>query len=286
MPEPVYYLNGRFCSKDQALISPLDRAFLMGDAIYEVVRVQNSRLFCAPAHYDRMATGLNALSIPNPLTREQFLALLLDLARRNNVVNGSVYLQITRGVTARTHLMPKDLTPTLFGCATSLDVIPPWKPWPNGVPVVTFPDIRWGRCDLKTTMLLPNSMGKQKAKDAHAFEAIFVAQDGTVREGTSSSLMAVWGGALRGHPMNQHVLPGITRQLVVKLAKQDGIKVIEEPFSLDQLLKADEAFLTGTTTDIAPIATVDGRPLAASPGPLTRRLMALYDKALKEETGG
>ena len=282
--ETALYVNGVFCHREEARVSALDRAFLMGDAIYEVLRVQNGRLFRMGEHRDRMANGLNALKIPSPFSEKGFEELCVELVRRNGVNVGIVYVQVSRGAAERTHLLPRGITPTVFGFAQSGE-FPRWKSSPDGVAAITTSDIRWGRCDLKTTMLLPNSLAKQKAEDAGAFEAIFVSDDGIVREGTSTSLLAIWDGGLHGHPLNERVLPGVTRQVVAELAHREGIPVVEEPFGLAQMLAADELVLTGTTSDVCPVVRVDGTAIGSGRiGPVSQRLIGLLADTLERET--
>ena len=186
-------------------------------------------------------------------------------------------MQVTRGAAPeRDHRLPQAPSPTVFAWARQTPM-PGWARFPNGVTTVTVPDPRWQRCDIKTTMLLANTLAKQHAADAGAFEAIFVAEDGTVREGSSTSVFAVLNGVLRTHPANHRILPSITRTLVLETAREAGIEQREEAFSYEEMLNAGEVFLASTTCDVCPVAEVDGRKIGRGrPGPVTWRLMKLF----------
>ena len=284
MDQPVYYVNGTFCAPAEAAVSVLDRGFLFGDALYEVTRVQNGALFRAQDHCDRMARGFGFLRIVPPFTDRAFGDLCLELARRNQVTTGTVYIQVTRGAVERTHLIPTGIGPTVFAFAKSAD-LPSWQDQPGGVSAITVPDIRWGRCDIKTTMLLPNSLAKQHAHDAGAYEAIQVSEEGVVREGASTNVCAVLDGVVRTHPRDPHVLPGITRQVVLDLARQAGIPVEEQAVSREELAVADEVFLTGTASDVCPVVILDGRAVGDGRiGPVTGKLIDLLAETLARET--
>lgn len=277
----VFFVNGSFCAREGAKVSVLDRGFVMGDAIYEVVRVHEGVLPLWRAHHARMRRGLDALGIASPMDEGAFGSLCLELAQRNAVRSGTVYLQVTRGVADRTHLIPADLTPTVVGFARSL-AIPTWrKSHPEGVTAITVPDDRWGRCDLKTTMLLANSLAKQQAHKAGAYEAILIGPDGTVREGASSGLFVVMDGTLHTHPADHHILPSITRRNVIQLANNAGLVCSESPFQLSQLRRAEEVFLAATTTAVCPVVGIDGQPIAdGKPGAITMRLAHDYEQMI------
>ena len=286
MSEITCYLDGEYLDIREARVSVLDRGHLMGDAVYEVTRVQNGRLFRARQHYERMARGLGALGIPTPFTAEAFEAVNVELLRRNGIQGGLIYIQVSRGATLRTHLVPKGLTPTVFGYSASCP-LPKWRDHPEGVTVITSADLRWQRCDIKTTMLLPNSLAKQEAVDAGCYDVILVAEDGTCREGSSSSLFIVSDGALRTHPADNHILPGITRQTIIEIAGAEGIPLREETFRREQLLVAEEAMLVGTTTDVCPVVQVDGKPIGEGRiGPVTQRLIGLLAELIEREVSG
>lgn len=282
MPEPIVYLNGAYCNVADAKISILDRGLLFGDSVYEVVRVHKGGLFRVGDHYKRMVHGLESVRIAMPFTRRQFDAIYSALVKRNGLKTGYIYMQITRGVPAeREHRLPRGpLEPTVFAYARSV-AMPGWAKYPGGVNAVTVPDVRWQHCDVKTTMLLPNVLAKQKAADAGAFEAIFVANDGTVREGSSTSMFAVIDGVLRTHPANDLILPSITRSLVLEIAGEARLPHKEVAFSLQEMLAADEVFLASTTCDVCPIVEIDKRKIGKGvPGPMTKKLMKLIARKL------
>jgi D-alanine transaminase len=279
------YVNGEFCDLADAKISILDRGLLFGDAVYETGRVNNGRLFRVGDHYARMSGGLKALGISVPFSASQFETILTELAKRNGVRSGLVYIQVTRGAAMRAHVPPKEISPNVFAFVQT-GQMPSWlREYPGGVPVVTVEDLRWQRCDIKTSMLLANTLAKRQAADAGAFEAVLVGQDGTVREGALSNLFAVLGGSLRTHPADHHVLPGVTRNLVLGLARQHGIPAAERAFSKAELFAAEEVFLTGTTADVCPVVRVDGKSIGQGGiGPITARLGRLLAEMLDAET--
>lgn len=284
MTTEQFWLNGAFVGPEEARVSPLDRAFLMADAIYEVVRIHNGTPFLAGAHYDRMAFGLSELGIRVPFDREGFGRLLQEMAARNGVQSGLAYLQVSRGAAPRSHLLPQDVEPTVFGFA-NCPPMPTWRDYPDGVKAITVPDERWARCDLKTTMLLPNSLAKQKAHDAGAFEAIFVGTHGTVREGSSTGLIAAQGGTLFTHPLTRRILPSITRAAVLEIAAEEGIPAEERKFGVEELLAADEVMLLGSNTDVCPAVEIDGNAIGAGrPGPLAGRLLKRLREKMESET--
>jgi D-alanine transaminase len=281
----IGYVNGEFCDLADAKISILDRGLLFGDAIYEALRVNNGRLFRVGDHYARMSNGLKALGIPIPFSASQFETILTDLARRNGVRSGLVYMQVTHGAAMRAHVPPKDIAPNVFAFIQTSEV-PSWpRKYPGGVSVATVEDLRWQRCNVKTSMLLANSLAKRQAAEAGGFEAILIGQDGTVHEGAVSNLFAVIGGSLRTHPVDGHVLPGVTRNVVLDLARANGIPASEHAFNKAEFFAAEEAFLTGTTADVCPVVRVDGKPIADGRiGPVTARLIKLLADKLDAET--
>jgi D-alanine transaminase len=279
------YVNGEFCDLADAKISILDRGLLFGDAVYETVRVNNGRLFRVADHYARMSGGLKALGIPVPFSASRYEAILTELAKRNGVRSGLLYIQVTRGAAMRAHVPPKELSPNVFAFVQTGEV-PSWpRKYPGGVSVATVEDLRWQRCNVKTSMLLANALAKRQAADADAFEAILIGPDGTVREGAVSNLFAVFNASLRTHPADNHVLPGVTRNLVLGLARTHGIPAEERAFSRAELLAAEEAFLTGTTADVCPVVRVDGKPIGGGRiGPITAKLSRLLAEMLEAET--
>lgn len=273
----LVYLNGKYLPQGEATISVEDRGFLFADGVYEVVRIIDGRPHLLREHLERMEAGLRALRIE--FTDVGGLGEVASrLIEENDLAEGdaTLYLQVTRGAAPRKHAFPAPGTPpTVFGMAR------PYTPHPEsyyteGVATITVPDTRWARCDIKSIALLPNVLANQQARETGAHEALFV-RDGVVLEGSQSNLFAVLDGVLVTYPRCNYILPGITRQLALQLAADLGIPNQEEPIRLDQLWAAEELFLTGTTTEIMPIKTVDGRPIGTgAPGPITRSLLAAY----------
>ncbi|MED4602010.1 D-amino-acid transaminase [Paenibacillus validus] len=274
MPQQIWFQQG-LLSKEEVRISPDDRGYYFGDGIYEVFRVYHGRLFEADAHFDRLERTAAALRIPLPLPREAMTAKLRELIAANELQTGTVYMQITRGEAPRSHPFPADAAPVLFASASEYGR--PLASMQQGISAVTAEDIRWLRCDLKTLNLLPNVLAKQEALDRGADEVI-LHRSGTVTECSASNVMIVRDGAVCTHPANHLILHGITRLVVLRLARELGIPVIEEPFTIDMLREADEAFITGTTVEVTPIVRIDDAPVAQGiPGPVTRRLQAAFE---------
>lgn len=281
----IVYLNGRYLTKEGASISVDDRGFLFADGVYEVVRCYRGHLFQFQAHLQRMEHGLSALRIAFHNLHE-----LVEVSRRllkdNNLVNDDavVYLQITRGAAwPRTHAFPEaDTLPTVYVAASSF--APPLQKREQGIAVITTPDLRWSRCDLKTVGLLVNCLGKQQALELGADEVIFV-RDGVALEGSSSSLFIVKHGIVRTNPKTNYILPGITRQVVIDLCWQQRIAVEEMPVFVEALQGADEVFITHTTGEIVPVVRVDQRAIAAgTPGQMTRRLQSAFNDFVASST--
>jgi len=270
------YLNGQFLPAEQARISVLDRGFIFGDGVYEVWRVVDGKLFEHARHDRRLRRGLKAIEISVPDREVDGLSAVAErLLRENDLARGegTFYLEISRGAAPRTHAYPPAGTKaTVFAMVSRFDV--PHALREAGANAITEPDVRWLRCDVKTIQLLPNVMAKQKAQVAGALEAIFV-RDGIVTEGTHTSVLGVKNGELRTHPLGPLILPSITRELVIEIAREQGVKVREEPFTEKELFALDELFVSGTTTDVTPIVEVNGRKIGGGkPGPISKALYA------------
>lgn len=271
----LVFLNGTFLPAGEATISALDRGFVFGDGVYEVWRVVRGQLFEPARHQARMERGLSELRLNRPM--DASLERLTAIAQRLFVENGlqdgeaTLYVEITRGTAPRTHYFPPPGTaPTLLVMAG------PFAPSGarfTGTSVITQPDVRWLRCDIKTIQLLPNVLARQAATEAGASEAVFV-RDGVITEGTHTTVFGVLDGILRTHPANHLVLPGVTRDVVIHLARASGLEVRENGISMGELRNATELFLTGTTTDVTPIISIDGRKVGdGTPGPVARGLL-------------
>jgi D-alanine transaminase len=270
------YLNGQYLKPDDAKIPVLDRGFIFGDGVYEVWRFVEGTLFEHERHERRLKNGLRTIEIDVP---DHDVEGLADVAERliseNGLVRGegTFYVEITRGVAPRTHAFPpRGTQATIFAMASKFEV--PHALRETGAKAITQPDVRWLRCDVKTVQLLPNCLAKQKASEAGALEAIFV-RDGVVTEGTHTSVLGVKNGELVTHPLSPLILPSVTREVVIEIAREQGIPVKERPFSQTELFQLDELFVSGTTTDVTPIVEVDGKRIGSGkPGPVSRQLYA------------
>lgn len=279
----IVYLNGSYLEQDNAKISVNDRGFLFGDGIYEVIRVVEGSYVLAQEHLDRMDEGLEAIGIDmDSSIRNKMLTIGQELIRKNNLEKGqsSVYIQVTRGAaSARSHTFPDPaVSPTVYLSAGSFT--PHRQLHKDGVPVITVPDVRWSRCNLKTVNLLPNTLAKQRAKDAGVNSAIMI-RDGVITESPNANIFGVKDGVLYTYPATHQILNGITRQAVLKIADQLDIPVILEPIPEHKLFDQDELFFSGTTTDIQPITVVDGKKIGnGKPGNVVRRIQEAYEDLL------
>ncbi|MEX2178896.1 MAG: D-amino acid aminotransferase [Gemmatimonadaceae bacterium] len=270
----VVYLNGQFLPAADAKISVLDRGFIFGDGVYEVWRVIEGQLFEHERHHRRLLSGLHSLRIDVPPADVDALGGVAGrLVKENGLERGEAtfYVEITRGAAPRTHAFPPAGTKaTILGMVSRFEV--PHALRASGATAITQPDTRWLHCDIKTVQLLPNCMAKQQATEAGAMEAIYV-RDGIVTEGTHTTVFAVKGGALYTHPAGPLILPSITRAVVLEIAKEQGVSIRETPFTIKELFTMDELFVSGTTTDVTPIVTVDGKRIGTGkPGPVSLSL--------------
>lgn len=275
----IVHLNGRYLPEEEALVPVNDRGFLFADGVYEVTPAYRGRFFLMDRHRDRLQRGLCALRIDADLSGlEEIHTRLLQENGLAEAEVSVVYLQITRGVAPRTHAFPKTpVPPTVYAFAKEF-VRPDPRVWERGYGAVTVPDRRWSRADVKTISLLPNVLAQQAAADAGVSDAVLV-RDGMALEGAHNNFFAVFGDTLVTHPLSNVVLPGITRTYVVELARELGIEVQERPIQIEELQWATEAFFTGTTTEIRPTVTIDGRAVGdGTVGPVTRRLATEFRK--------
>jgi D-alanine transaminase len=266
----IVYLNGRFVPESEAAISPLDRGFLFGDAIYEVVRFDRGRGYRMDEHLQRMHDGLSAIRLDvNP---SFFPAASERLLSENGLADKDafVYAQVSRGAAPRYHAFPPPgTTPTVFAFARETDPPPP----ADGGKAILLTDERWGRCDIKSVNLLPNVLAAQKARDAQAMDAILV-RDGFALEGTKANLfIVVKGGILRTAPNGPRILPGVTRQATIEAARRLGLTVEERAFTVEEMFSAQEVFFASTTLWTYPLVSIEGRTIAGGkPGPVVRML--------------
>lgn len=274
MPD-VAYVNGGFMPLSEARVSVEDRGFQFGDGVYELLRVYDGRPFRPMEHLARLEKSAGALGIPLPYPRDRWLGLIDEAVARSGYAEGKVYIQVTRGAAPRDHAVGGSLSPTVV--LTVRAYTPPETAlYAAGADVVTVPDIRWGRCDIKSVCLLANVLAKHQARDAGAFEALFV-REGRILEGATSNVMVVKDGRVRTPPEGPYLLSGITRQVTLAVAQKAGFPVSELSLKETDLYAADEVFLTGSTIEVLPVARIDGRRIGAgAPGPVTRSLMARF----------
>ncbi len=271
------YVNGRYVPHGDAAVHIEDRGYQFADGVYEVVPILHGRMVDEDPHLDRLDYSLRELRIAPPMSRRSLKLVLRELLRRNGLKNGLLYMQVTRGVAPRDHKFPKDATPALVVTTKTM------KPTPaplveGGVRVISVPDIRWQRCDIKSISLLPNILAKQQAVEAGAFEAWQVDGEGMVTEGTSTNAWIVTGdGVLVTRKADAAILNGITRQAVIRITNSAGVAFEERPFSLAEAKAAREAFLTSSSGHVLPITRIDDRAIGdGKPGEVTVRLRRAY----------
>ena len=283
----VAYVNGRYVPHRKASVHVEDRGYQFADGVYEVVLARGGRLIDEPAHLDRLQRSLDRLAIAMPLARAALGRVLHETLRRNLVADGIVYLQATRGVARRDHGFPDAVRPSLVATARRM-AGPAARLLEQGADVVSLPDIRWQRCDIKAVALLPNVLAKQQARAAGAYEALQVDADGRVTEGTSTNAWIVDAdGSLVTRPADRAILNGITRLRLIDLARRAGYRVEERAFTLAEAKRAREAFLTSTTSFVLPVTRIDGDSVAnGRPGSVTLGLLALYRQFLDGELQG
>jgi D-alanine transaminase len=272
------YVNGRYLPHVRAAVHVEDRGYQLADGVYEVVTVLEGRFADMGGHLERLGRSLDALQIPWPLAPRVLERVVRELVRRNGIRNGGVYVQVTRGVAPRDFRFP---SPRPSALVVTTRRVRRWTQpgqLENGVPVITIPDIRWGRRDIKTTSLLAQVLGKQRAAEAGAFEAWMVDADGTVTEGCSSNAWIVTpAGTLVTREASPRILNGVTRLALLRLARDAAIPVEERPFSVDEAYAAREAFVSSSSTFALPVTRIDGRPIGTGkPGPVALTLRRAY----------
>jgi D-alanine transaminase len=269
------YVNGRYVPESEAAVSIFDRGFLFADGVYEVTAVVRGKLVDYDPHMERLERSLKEIELAWPCTRSELRRMHDELIRRNRLDQGWVYMQMTRGAADRDFKFPKDAPGTLVGFTQEKQLIDN-PDAVRGVKVITVPDIRWLRRDIKSVMLLASVLGKQQAHQAGAFEAWMV-EDGKVTEGTSSNAYIVRGGKVVTRSLSNRILAGVTRRALFALADRHGVEMEERSFSPDEAYAADEAFLTSASNFVLPIVEIDGKRIGGGqPGPVARRLRALF----------
>ncbi len=286
---PTVYLNGNFLPLDKAYVSVLDRGFIFGDGVYEVIPVYGGKLFRLAQHLKRLELSLAGIRLANPLTVAEWLAMLTELVKRNTnpaVTDQYIYFQVTRGVSKRDFAFPKGVLPTVFAMSSPLP-----EPTPGlaeaGIAAITLDDIRWQYCNIKAITLLPAVLMRQQAVDNGAVEAILI-RDRQATEGAASNLFIVKDNVIQTPPHSPKLLPGITRDLIVELAAANGIACREDVLFESDLQTADEIWLTSSTKEILPVTRLDGYLVKEGiPGPMWKRMTAIfrdYKQSLRANT--
>jgi D-alanine transaminase len=275
MSSQTIYLNGEFLPLEGARVSVLDRGFMLGDGVYELIPVYQRKPFRLGEHLRRLQHSLDGIRLPNPMVESQWRDVIAEVVASHLADDQSVYLQVTRGAAPRDHAFPKHATPTVLVMSNPLS-----RPDPaqieHGVCAISTPDIRWGRCDLKTINLLPNVLAKQKAVEAGCVECIQF-RDGVLTEGAASNIFMVKNGVILAPLKDHRMLPGITYDLVLELAQQDGLPVEVRDIFEAEVRQADELWLTSSSREVQAIVELDGLAVGSGePGPLQRHMFALY----------
>lgn len=278
----IVYVNGDFVPQEEAKISVFDRGFLFADGVYEVSTVLEGKLIDNSAHLARLRRSMAELNLPSPASDEEIEEIQVELVNRNNITDGMVYLQVTRGAAERDFVFPADPKPSLVMFSQTMNIRDNPKA-KKGIAIITVEDVRWKRRDIKTVSLLAQSMAKQAAVEAGADDAWMV-EDGFVTEGSSNNAFIVTkDDKIITRNLGNHILKGITRQVVLELARNKNLTIEERPFAVAEALDAKEAFVTSATTFVMPVVRIDDQPLGnGAPGILTTELRALYIKRAME----
>jgi D-alanine transaminase len=272
----IAYVNGEFLPLERATVRVEDRGFQFADGVYEVVRTYGGEPFATDEHLARLSRSLDAIELKNPLSVEQWKSIINEGIQRSGFAEAIVYLQVTRGCAPRHRGMPKGAEPTIVMTVREL-AAPAAKLRENGIAVITMPEFRWARCDIKSIALLPSVLAYQAAKKAGATDAIFVDEVDTVNEATAGNVFVVTDGRLRTPLKSTRILPGVTRDKLLVAARAAGIGTAEERITKSELLSAQEVFLSSTTAEVTPVATVDGKQIGGGkPGPVSRRVFEQF----------
>ena len=279
----IVFVNGNYLPKQEATISVFDRGFIFGDGVYEVVPVINGKMVDKIYFLERLARSLGELAIEWPCSSDDVIAMMNELITRNAIVEGMVYLQITRGIADRDFAFPAGITSSIVAFASVLNLIsnPAAE---SGIPVITTPDLRWKRRDIKSVNLLGKVLAKQDAYSRGGKEGWMV-EDGVITEGVSSSAYIVKDNVIITRPLSNEILPGIRRRTLLELCAAESIKLEQRLFTLDEALAADEAFISSATTIVLPVVSIDGQKISSGePGPITQKLRAHYIARLIDES--
>jgi len=279
----IVFVNGNYLPKQEATISVFDRGFIFGDGVYEVVPVINGKMVDKIYFLERLARSLCELEIEWPCSSDDVIAMMNALITRNAIVEGMVYLQITRGIADRDFAFPAGITSSIVAFASVLKLINNPAAG-SGIPVMTTPDLRWKRRDIKSVNLLGQVLAKQDAYARGGKEGWMV-EDGVITEGVSSSAYIVKDNVIITRPLSNEILPGIRRRTLLELCAAESIKLEQRLFTLDEALAADEAFISSATTIVLPVVSIDGQRISSGePGPITQKLRALYIARLIDES--
>ncbi|MCZ8140765.1 MAG: D-amino-acid transaminase [Acetobacteraceae bacterium] len=280
----IAYVNGRYVAQPDASVNIEDRGYQFGDGIYEVVHLFDGRFIDEDLHLDRLERSLREIQLPMPMPRASLRMVLREVARRNRVTEGLLYMQVTRGVARRDHAFPnKPIPPALVVTVKRI------APYPTnvdrwGAAAITMPDLRWARCDIKTVNLLPNCLARQAAREKGAIEAVLYDEaSGMVTEGAATSFWIVdASGTIRTRPLSDAILPGCTRAALMAELRDAGIAFEEREFSMEELRHAREAFITSATSFVKPITKIDGAPVGdGQVGPVVRKLFEIFARHVK-----
>jgi D-alanine transaminase len=273
--------NDQIVKDEEIVISKEDRGYQFGDGVYEVIRIYDGSLFTAKEHIDRLYESADKIKLVIPYTKDEFHKLMYDLTEANEMKTGQVYVQITRGASARQHQFPTDSVDSVITAYTK-EVDRPVSQMANGVAAKTVEDVRWLRCDIKSLNLLGNVLAKQEAQEMGCFEALLHRGD-VITEGASSNMYGIQNGKLYTHPVTNLILNGITRRLILECCEEIGLPVVEMPMSLEKIYEQDEFFMSSTTAEIMPIIMIDRKQIGTGlPGDWTKKLQVAYEAKIQK----
>ncbi|MCR4427970.1 MAG: D-amino-acid transaminase [Caldiserica bacterium] len=283
--EGLAWINGEFLPLEKARVSVEDRGFQFADGIYEVIRVYDGKPFTFREHLERLKTSAFLIGIDPRMIKADFQEIGMELISRSGIKDAELYIQITRGRAPRSHVFPKGIPPTVLISIRSVRPLP-LDAEKNGISAITYPDIRWARCNIKSISLLANVLAKEEARNASAYEAIFI-REGLITEGASSNIFLLHQGVLLTPPADWRILRGITRDILMALAIKEGIKVSQEELKKDLIYEAEEVFITSTAIEILPVVKVDGRVIGkGTPGSTFKLLHRRFKEYVEFRIGG
>jgi len=276
----IAYVDGAYMPHAAACVHIEDRGYQFADGVYEVCALREGVLLFEDAHLARLDESLKALNIAAPMSKQALRLVLRETVRRNHIRHGIVYFQITRGQAPREHGFGDDIKPVLVVTVRAISPQTTQAIHKEGIRIITQPDMRWARCDIKSIALLPNILARSAAQEANAQEAWLIDEDGFITEGAATSAWIVdKKGVLRTRPNGQAILPGITRQLILELVAAEKLDFVEQPFTLDEAYEAQEAFATASSVAILPIIAINDKPIGTGkPGKISRLLLKIYEK--------